>query len=171
MAEENSKAKESVEVSSSDISADPIVVKWEGMGFLEDIEELKKKPVAQTLEKLYLFIKDLDDNKRFNHGDLQELMDIGSAMFVEIIEEYPTYELNTDDLFRTFFNTKLKFMADNTLTKNYGEFAAYKFIRYYVIGDNGFQVKEVLGLDAEGTLAEMLTDYFKRAYVKKSEEL
>ena len=156
--------------------SDPIIEKWEGIGFLDGIKDSDKRQLSRTYEKLYLFIKDLDDNKRFNHGDLQELMDLGTAMFYDIIPEYPSYELDTNDLFRLFFNTKLNKLGvegktENPIKERYGEYAIYKFIRLYLLHDNGESLSDEFAEDIESLLASLMEEYFVENYVKPAVEV
>lgn len=138
-----------------------VLKKWEEMGFLENISESLKTPLSKEYERLFLFIKDLDDNKRFNHDDLQELMDIGVALVYDVVSETPNHTINTDYLYKIFFNTKLKDFESNVLSEKYGEYPVYLLIRNFIIPDNGDKINLELNTNVEYLLTDLVTKYYK----------
>lgn len=147
------------------------IKKWEDQGFLEDLTEEQKEPIALSFEKLYMFIDDLDVHKRFNHADLQELLDLGLAMFLDIKREHLDYEFNFDDVYRTFINTKIKdLVKDNIFSKDYGENEVYLFIRYYIVPDEGAAINKKMNIDVELELLNLLTQHYKEKYVEPQYE-
>lgn len=147
------------------MSNEELLKKWEDMGFLEDLEDNQKLPISLAYEKFYLFIKDLDDNQRFNHGDLQELNDIGLAIILDCMKDNLDYQINTDDFYRIFFNTKVKDLGESPIKEDYGEFQPYLIIRYYILPDNGEEINNKFNIDIEVLLYELMLNYFKQNYM------
>lgn len=143
-----------------------VLKKWDEMGFLENVPENVKIPLSNEYEKLYLFIKDLDDNKRFNHADLQELMDIGIALVYDVISETPDHAFNTNNLYKLFFNTQLKELGESELVDGYGELPVYLFIRNFIVNDEAKEINGKLNIDAEYLLTDLITKYYKNNFLK-----
>lgn len=143
-----------------------VLKKWDEMGFLENVVENVKIPLSNEYEKLYLFIKDLDDNKRFNHADLQELMDIGIALVYDVISETPDHAFNTNNLYKLFFNTQLKELGESELVDGYGELPVYLFIRNFIVNDEAKEINGKLNIDAEYLLTDLITKYYKNNFLK-----
>lgn len=147
-------------------SNNEVLKKWDEMGFLENVPENVKIPLSNEYEKLYLFIKDLDDNKRFNHADLQELMDIGIALVYDVISETPDHSFNTNNLYKLFFNTQIKELGDSKLVDGYGELPVYLLIRNFIVNDEAKEINSKLNIDAEYLLTDLITKYYKNNFLK-----
>lgn len=143
-----------------------VLKKWDEMGFLENVPENVKIPLSNEYEKLYLFIKDLDDNKRFNHADLQELMDIGIALVYDVISETPDHSFNMNNLYKLFFNTQIKELGDSKLVDGYGELPIYLLIRNFIVNDEAKEINSKLNIDAEYLLTDLITKYYKNNFLK-----
>lgn len=143
------------------------IKKWEDMGFLEGLVKNQKLPISLALEKFFLFIKDLDDNKRFNHGDLQELSDLGIAMIVECLKENLDHQIDTDNIFKMFFNTNIKQFDENVLTSEYGDLPLYLFIRYHIVPDEGVAINTKHGFNIEEILRDLMIEYYTKKYIQK----
>lgn len=147
-------------------SNNEVLKKWDEMGFLENIPENVKIPLSNEYEKLYLFIKDLDDNKRFNHADLQELMDIGIALVYDVISETPDHSFNMNNLYKLFFNTQIKELGNSKLVDGYGELPVYLLIRNFIVNDEAKEINSKLNIDAEYLLTDLITKYYKNNFLK-----
>lgn len=147
-------------------SNNEVLKKWDEMGFLENVPENVKIPLSNEYEKLYLFIKDLDDNKRFNHADLQELMDIGIALVYDVISETPDHSFNMNNLYKLFFNTQIKELGDSKLVDGYGELPVYLLIRNFIVNDEAKEINSKLNIDAEYLLSDLITKYYKNNFLK-----
>ena len=147
-------------------SNNEMLKKWDEMGFLENVPENVKIPLSNEYEKLYLFIKDLDDNKRFNHADLQELMDIGIALVYDVISETPDHSFNMNNLYKLFFNTQIKELGDSKLVDGYGELPVYLLIRNFIVNDEAKEINSKLNIDAEYLLTDLITKYYKNNFLK-----
>lgn len=147
-------------------SNNEVLKKWDEMGFLENVPENVKIPLSNEYEKLYLFIKDLDDNKRFNHADLQELMDIGIALVYDVISETPDHSFNMNNLYKLFFNTQIKELGDSKLVDGYGELPVYLLIRNFIVNDEAKEINSKLNIDAEYLLTDLITKYYKNNFLK-----
>lgn len=147
-------------------SNNEVLKKWDEMGFLENVPENVKIPLSNEYEKLYLFIKDLDDNKRFNHADLQELMDIGIALVYDVISETPDHSFNMNNLYKLFFNTQIKELGNSKLVDGYGELPVYLLIRNFIVNDEAKEINSKLNIDAEYLLTDLITKYYKNNFLK-----
>lgn len=147
-------------------SNNEVLKKWDEMGFLENVPENVKIPLSNEYEKLYLFIKDLDDNKRFNHADLQELMDIGIALVYDVISETPDHSFNMNNLYKLFFNTQIKELGDSKLVDGYGELPVYLLIRNFIVNDEAKEINSKLNINAEYLLTDLITKYYKNNFLK-----
>ena len=142
-----------------------IVEKWENMGFLENTQENLKLPLSNSYEKVFLFIKDLDDNKRFNHADLQEIMDICMAVIYDVISSNPDHIINNDNIYKIFFNTKIKELSSDDLSNKYGEYPIYLFIRNFIIPEEGKKVSDEINENIEYLLTDLITKYYINNYL------
>lgn len=147
-------------------SNNEVLKKWDEMGFLENVPENVKIPLSNEYEKLYLFIKDLDDNKRFNHADLQELMDIGIALVYDVVSETPDHSFNMNNLYKLFFNTQIKELGDSKLVDGYGELPVYLLIRNFIVNDEAKEINSKLNINAEYLLTDLITKYYKNNFLK-----
>lgn len=143
-----------------------IIKKWENMGFLENIQESLKAPLSFSYEKIFLFIKDLDDNKRFNHADLQEISDICMALVYDVISSNPDHKIDTDNIYKIFFNTPIRDIDDDKLSKNYGQYPVYLFIRNYIIPDNGNEINNKINDNVEYLLTDQIIKYYNNNYLQ-----
>lgn len=147
-------------------NSNDVLKKWEDMGFLENVPENIKPQLSNEYEKLFLFIKDLDDNKRFNHADLQELMDIGIALVYDVISETPDHSFDTNNLYKIFFNTPIKDLGDSELVNGYGELPIYLLIRNFIVNDEGKEINNKLNINVEYLLTDLITNYYNNNYIK-----
>lgn len=148
-----------------------LIAKWEEMGFLDDVAKNQKLPMSQTFDKILNFIRDLDENKRFNHADLQELMDLGVAMFSDILKDDITHQVDTDNLFRLFFNTEIKKLGLSPFQDDLGDLRVYQLIRYHIINDNGESINNKYNIDVEALLCDLLIGYYKNNFMINNDEV